>query len=111
MDITQNPAEQLEALSAFLRRIAENKTPVSKDMWELEMVEGMIEHADFLDRYTTPKVQRLLSGEKLTLRAPVPRIADYTPAVPALPDLEIRDDDSSATLIPPRAPVNGSGAR
>lgn len=88
MDLNQNLEGQLDAIVTFFRNyVEENPTPPSVEMWK-EKNEAIIEIADFIDRYVTPKVVRMMSGERLSLKvAPLVR--------PEPTDLEMHPEESS----------------
>lgn len=95
MDLDTNLTQQLEALTAWMRREVVDPAEKSKSVEVMrEFNEAMLEHADFIDRYVTPKVTRLLKGEKLSVR-----IAEFVP--PSRADLEVTASDPvESTSVP-----------
>lgn len=67
MDLNAKAPEQLDSLTAGMRELASQQTPPSKEMWDEHFVTWLIERADFIDRYITPKIRKLYAGEKLPL--------------------------------------------
>lgn len=59
MDLDDNVVDQLRSLSAWLRHSSEDGTP-SALIWDQKST-GMIERADFLDRYVIDKIEHLIS--------------------------------------------------